>query len=90
MSNRQPEKITICLSVPSYWGSRNLLGGQNFVDEQGRRAVRLFVKDDTGERHETVLEGDRIGFAGRVRLVAKIFQLPEGPRDPVATLIEDL
>ncbi len=90
MTNDVSDTITVHLTIPSRWEGDNVVGGQNFTDDEGRTAARLFLKDAAGERHVTVHEGDRVEFAGSGWQVSTVFDPTDGPRRRVATLTKVL
>jgi hypothetical protein len=62
------------------------IGGDSYLDEQGRLEVDLTVEDDVGERDIRHHEGDIFEFAGATWRVAKIFEPSLDGRSRVATL----
>jgi hypothetical protein len=81
-----PDAIELHQGIPDRLGGGAFIGGDSYLDEQGRLEVDLTVGDDVGERDIRHHEGDIFEFAGATWRVAKIFEPSLGGRSRVATL----
>jgi hypothetical protein len=85
MTDEAPETIDIHQSIPHRYGDESVIGGTNYIDDQGRWAVRLAPSDASGVREIHLLEGGTFEFGGVTWQVSKIYE-PRIGRRRVATL----
>jgi Family of unknown function (DUF6406) len=86
MTSNLQETIEIYESIPSRLGSQVVIGGDSYLDDQGRLEVRLAISDDAGERYIRRHEGDVFELAGATWRVAKVFGQSSSGRSRVATI----
>jgi Family of unknown function (DUF6406) len=78
--------LEIYESIPSRLGGKVVIGGDSYLDDQGRLEVRLAISDDAGERYIRRHEGDTFELAGATWRVAKVFEQSLSGRSRVATI----
>ncbi|WP_152360652.1 hypothetical protein [Microlunatus speluncae] len=86
MTTGPSDSVTIQLGIPYRLASGDILGGQNYTDDDGEWAIRLFIKDESGERYLHLREGQTFDFSGDHWHVAKVFEPTAGTRGSVATV----
>jgi hypothetical protein len=78
--------LEIYLTIPDRLGRGTVIGGNSYLDDQGRLEVRLAIKDAAGERDIRCHEGDTFEFAGATWQVTRVFEPTLSGRSRVATL----
>ncbi|MGI5232696.1 DUF6406 domain-containing protein [Actinoallomurus iriomotensis] len=86
MTDHLPDTIELRETVPDRLGRGVVIGGDTYVDDEGRLEIRLAIKDDAGERSIRRHEGDVFEFAGADWRVARISGPAMGGRSHIATL----
>jgi hypothetical protein len=86
MTSDPQETIEIYESIPSRLGSEVVIGGDSYLDDQGRLEVRLAISDDAGERYIRGHEGDAFELAGATWRVSKVFEQSPSGRSRVAII----
>jgi hypothetical protein len=86
MTSDSRETIEIYESIPSRLGGKVVIGGDSYLDDEGRPEVRLAISDGAGERYIRRHEGDVFEFADATWQVMKVFEQSSSGRSRVATL----
>ena len=87
MTSDRPETIDIHQGIPQRPDGA-LVGGDSYVDEQGRCVAQLDVADDAGGRQIHVSEGDTFELAGATWQVTAVYEPTMEGRHRVATLMK--
>lgn len=85
MTSEDATTVEIWQSIPARMAG-GTIGGQNYIDDQGRWAVRLSPSDEGGVRYIHLREGDTFEWTGGTWEVTKVYEPREGGRPHVATL----
>lgn len=85
MTQQLPEVMEIEKTIPNRIGG-SVLGGDSYVDEQGRWIVELHVSDGESRRLLHVVEGESVEFAGMTWRVTDVVEPTTATRGQVATL----
>lgn len=84
-SQQLPAVLEIYKTIPSRIND-SLIGGDSYVDEQGRWVVELHVAEGGGRQLLRVVEGDSVAFAGATWAVENVGEPTSQAQGCVATL----
>lgn len=85
MTVNLPEILEIEKTIPNRVND-SLVGGDSFVDEDGRWVVELHVAENGDRRLLRVVEGDTVDFAGTTWTLEGVKEPTTQPQGRVATL----